>query len=448
MEDIKFEDLTEGQRLAHDGVMDIIEGREVKTHILIKGEAGCGKSLLTKFLLDSIIKTGIRGIILTAPTHQAKNVLANMAGKEANTIHSILRIKPDTYEDVKIFEQADVPKLDDCEILICDEASMYDDKLFSILMRSIPSRCIIIAIGDEEQIRAVDPYGSKKSPIFKDKRFKTFSLTEVKRATGPILELARHIRSGGWTGAADLENQERDGESIMVVDDPKKILLEYLKNVKTPEDFKNNRILAYTNKLVDSCNKVIRKKIYGKDVPDFVKDELIVMQEPVTKKISIGGVMLDETLFNNSERVKILSCDNTSDFFGLPGVPGKIMIRYWELKVKSDEQDNNIVSTIKVITDEDEKTKLQDLLNNAAIVYKDRSSGHRPNWKEFWKLKGNFKSVKYLPSCTFHKSQGASIDNCYVFASQVDSNDHLNEEEKRELLYVGTSRARKKLYIY
>lgn len=448
MEVITFEDLTKGQVLAHDGVMDIIEGREPKIHILIKGEAGCGKSLLTKFILESILKTGIRGVILTAPTHQAKNVLANLAGRDANTIHSILRIKPDTYEDIKIFEQADVPKLDDCEVLICDEASMYDDKLFDILMRSVPSRCIIIAIGDEEQIRAVDPYDSKKSPFFRDKRFKTFSLTEVKRATGPILELARHVRAGNWTGASDIEDIEKDGESITVVDDPKKVLLEYLKNVKTPEDFKNNRILAYTNKLVDSCNKVIRKKIYGKDVPDFVKDEVIVMQEPVTKKISIGGVMLDETLFNNSERVKILSCEYTSDFFSLTGVPGKIMIRYWELKIESDEEDNNVTSTIKVITDDDEKAKLQDLLNNAAIVYKDRSSGQRPNWKEFWKLKGNFKSVKYLPACTLHKSQGASIDNCYVFASQVDSNDHLSAEEKRELLYVGLSRARKKLYIY
>lgn len=449
-EEIKFEDLTDGQIAAHDGIMAMARKDfrdKSRKHILVKGQAGCGKSLLTKFVVESLVKEGIRGIILTAPTNQAKRVLSGLTGVEANTIHSILKIKPDTFEDVQVFEQSSVPKLEECQVLVCDEASFYNNKLFDILMRSVPSRCVIVAIGDEEQIRSVDPYDSHKSPFFKDPRFEVFELNEVKRAVGVILDLAIKVRNGHWTGAGEVQNADDGNESVSVLDDPKKILLEYMKNVKTPEDFKNNRIVAYTNKLVDSCNRAIRKRMYGKDVPDFLKDEVLVLQEPVMKKVSTGGVVIEETIFSNSELIRVLSCEYTSDFFTLPGVSGKTMIRYWSLTVSSeDDPKNTDVATFKVISEQEEQNKLNDILNNAALAYKDRS--HRPAWKDFWRLKSSFKSVKYLPACTFHKSQGSSVDNAYVFASQVDSADHLTQEEKKELLYVGISRARKKLYLY
>lgn len=449
VDEIKFEDLTADQKLAHDTVMDVVKGKVDKTNILIKGQAGAGKTLVTKFIMASLRSQGIRGIVLTAPTHAAKKVLRNVVNADVNTIHSVLRIKPDTYEDVRVFDQAGVPKLEECEVLICDEVSMYDDKLFDILMRNVPSRCIIIGLGDEEQIRSVSIDEPKRSPFFKDKRFKVIELKEVKRATGAILDVALKIRNGEWINANHQENHSSDnGENVVSMPDAKSLILKYFENVKTPEDFKENRVLAYTNKLVDSCNMAIRRHIYGKDVEYFIKDEVLVMQEPLTQKININGVVMDDTIFNNSEWVRTLSCEYTSDFISLPGVAGKIMIRYWDLFLRSEEPDNaKATGRIMVITEQEEQDKLQKLLGDAAYAYKNNPT-IRPAWKAFWTLKGKFHTVKHLPACTFHKSQGSSIDNAYVFASQIDNADHLDAEQRRELLYVGFSRARKNVYFY
>ena len=98
-----FDDLTEGQKNAFNIVMRAI--KEKKHHVTINGPAGTGKTTLTKFIIEALISTGETGIILAAPTHAAKKILSKLSGKEASTIHSILKINPVTYEENVLFEQ-------------------------------------------------------------------------------------------------------------------------------------------------------------------------------------------------------------------------------------------------------------------------------------------------------------------------------------------------------
>ncbi len=79
--------------------------KEKKHHVTINGPAGTGKTTLTKFIIEALISTGETGIILAAPTHAAKKILSKLSGKEASTIHSILKINPVTYEENVLFEQ-------------------------------------------------------------------------------------------------------------------------------------------------------------------------------------------------------------------------------------------------------------------------------------------------------------------------------------------------------
>lgn len=447
--EVKFEDLTEGQKNAWTIALEVCSGQEPR-HLVIKGPAGTGKTTATKFIIRSLINKGIKGIILAAPTHQAKKVLSNLSGIEAATIHSVLKIKPDTYEDTQEFNQKETPDLSECRVLILDELSFYDTDLFNILLKTLPSRCKIIGLGDSDQIRAVSRNGeSEISPFFNenDKRFVTVELTDVKRAKGAVLQVATKIRNFEWTSALEQESVVDEEESVERMESAKALISKYMENVKTPADFEENRILCYTNKLVDTCNKVVRKRIYGDDVEDFIKDEILVMQEPLTKVVNIpGSKSIEETVFSNSEWVRVMSATPKSGFFALPGVSGKLLIRYWELTLQSTE-DKSKVDTIFNISDPDEALKLKNLLSDAASNYK-TNRNIKPAWKPWWKLKNTFKSVKHLPACTFHKSQGSSIENTYVFASQIDSAWHLSAEERKELLYTGFSRARKHVYFY
>ena len=167
---ITFDMLNEGQKATFNRVVERIKaGRG--GHITINGPAGTGKTTMTKFIINYLISNGVSGVMLAAPTHGAKRVLSKLAGMAANTIHSILKINPTTYEENMLFEQKEVPDMAKCRVLICDEASMYDRKLFQIIMATIPSWCLIIAIGDKSQIRPVEPGSTVPalSPFFTHK---------------------------------------------------------------------------------------------------------------------------------------------------------------------------------------------------------------------------------------------------------------------------------------
>ena len=79
----------------------------------------------------------------------------------------------------------------------------------------------------------------------------------------------------------------------------------------------------------------------------------------------------------------------------------------------------------------------------AADTYKNWNKGGKAPWKDFWAAKRRYHKVKALPCSTFHKAQGVSVDNCYVYTPCIHMAD---AELAQQLLYVGTTRARKNVY--
>ena len=53
----------------------------------------------------------------------------------------------------------------------------------------------------------------------------------------------------------------KDGTGVLKLD-MGKFMEAYFKMVKTPEDFLTNRMVAYTNKTVDTMNAIIRKNVF------------------------------------------------------------------------------------------------------------------------------------------------------------------------------------------
>lgn len=443
MSNITFEQLTDGQKEAFNAVIEAIKSGG-KQHVTINGPAGTGKTTLTKFLIDHLIRNGETGIQLAAPTHQAKKVLSKLAGMEASTIHSLLKINPTTYEDVSLFEQSDTPDLSECRVLICDEVSMYDKELFRILMASVPSWCVIIGLGDIAQIRPVAPNSNipEVSLFFLNPKFKQISLTEVKRSNAPIIEVATAIREGKW-----IEQNVVDGEGVhsLIVEgngSVKNFMEKYFELVKTPEDLFNTRMLAYTNASVNNLNKIIRQKIYKTKEP-FIVDEVLVMQEPLMKTHQFEGKKFTEVKFNNSEMVRILSCKKESKRLQIRGVQFEDVVVCWYLQCQSLETE--ITETLCVIEDPKQQNIFQNFMGAAASEFKGMNgTGKRPNWKSWWELKNSFHKVKALPCGTIHKSQGSSVDNVFLYTPCIHKAD---AELAQQLLYVGATRARNNVYF-
>ena len=444
---LEYNDLTDGQKQAFDTAKRLIAGDPSieKRHLTINGPAGTGKTTLTRFIIDDLIKTGTSGIMLAAPTHQAKKILAKLAGMPAHTIHSVLKINPTTYEDeVEFVQSGDRPDLSECNVLFCDEASMYDKKLFKILIDTVPSNCTIIALGDIAQLQPVSPGSTspETSLFFSNEHFEQVSLSEVKRSNGPIIEVATALRKGKAIYDNRTPDTNEGVHNLYNAQSSVAALFEkYFEIVKTPEDLLENRMLAFQNKSVDKLNKIIRKKIYKTEDP-FVINEVIVMQEPLTVTQSFGGKKFTETIFNNGELVKIVKIKQVSKFISLTGVQDPVKIEAWELALESTEEDG--AGVITVIEDEKQLEMFNRYMARAAKEFKTmKQRGLRPAWGQWWSTKNKFTKVKPLACGTIHKSQGTSVDNVFLYTPCLYST---SAEMSQQLLYVGVTRARHNVF--
>lgn len=438
-----FDQLKEGQKKAFNLAIELIKSK--RKHMTLNGPAGTGKTTWTKFIVDYLIRSGESGIILAAPTHQAKKVLSKLAGVQAATIHSILKINPTTYEENTIFEQKEAPDLAQCRVLVCDEVSMYDRKLFDILMNSIPSWCVVIGLGDINQVRPVELNSQGQGQIsafFTDPRFEQAYLTEVVRSNAPIIEVATEIRTGGWLR----HNLDDSGHGVHGYVTPGTALKEwfssYFSIVKTADDLIETRVCAYTNRSVDKLNGIIRRKLYETEDP-FIVGEVLVMQEPLTKELKFEGKTFHELIFHNGQMVRIVDAKLTSTFLKAKGVSGEYMIRYYALDVETyDKEDEYFRERINVLASEEEMNKHQFFLAKVADAYK--SGAVKAHWADFWKAKRSFIKVKALPCSTIHKTQGISVDNCFLYTPCIHMAD---AELAKQLIYVGSTRPRYDLHF-
>ena len=415
--------LTPSQQRAIDAV---IKGTG---HVTISGPPGSGKTFLIKYLINLL---GDKlGVVLAAPTHQAKIVLSEMTNMAASTIHSIMKIHPETYDDVKIFDQSKVPNLSEVRYLILDEGSMYDDDLVRITMKSIPPTCRVIVIGDKDQIQPVKHPAGVKSPFFTDKRFTQIHMTDIMRQSldNPIIQVATDIRENyGWIH----HNWNKENKTgVFKVNSLSDLINSYLRLVKTPEDLTKYRFLAYTNKTVNKINSIIRRHVYKTDLP-YIEGEKIVLQEPYI--IKCDDVV--ETIFNNGEVVTIKEITIVDEPIRVSGSK-EITLKTAMLKVVSDYDQKE--DSFTVLYGEDQQNEFDYHMSEAAGIIKEMPNpvAKRNAWATFWAEKEKFIETKSLGASTIHKSQGTTVTGVFLALHDL----HYAEPDiQQQLVYVGLTR--------
>ena len=163
---------------------------------IITGGPGTGKTTVLKYLLKVLKNLEVINdsddVCLLAPTGRAASRMTSSVNGEyvASTIHSRLMIMGDNLD-------FDNNALDGVKVVIVDEASMIDNKLFALLIQAIPFGCKIVIVGDTEQLPSVGA-GNVLFELIKSKVIPVTRLEVIYRQSGtsPIAENADLIKKG------------------------------------------------------------------------------------------------------------------------------------------------------------------------------------------------------------------------------------------------------------
>ncbi|GAB4226218.1 MAG: ATP-dependent RecD-like DNA helicase [Chlamydiales bacterium] len=269
-----------------------------KIHI-ITGGPGTGKSTITNAFL-TILNMITSEICLVAPTGRAAKRMAEITGRKAQTIHSLLEY------DFRIngFKRNRKNPLD-CDLIVVDEASMIDTLLLYSLLRALPDKARVVLIGDINQLPSVGPGNVLKDLI----EVHFFSLTRLKeiyrQAQGSkIITNAHRINQGIFP---DLENHPKSDFYFIPSEDREEILKEIVSLVKNrlPQTYGLNpirdiQVLAPMKKGaigIDQLNQVLQHALNKGENPlirmgrSFLpKDKVMQIRNNYKKEVYNGDV--------------------------------------------------------------------------------------------------------------------------------------------------------------
>lgn len=194
-----------------------------KRFSILTGGPGTGKT----FTIKRIIKT-VRNIdpqhkiLLMAPTGKAASRMTEMINEKklsATTIHAALKIN-----ESDNLEKKEVNKLV-ADLIIIDEASMIDERLFAYFCRCIDINTQVVLVGDVEQLPSVEG-GNLLNELVKNVSVFTLTTIQRQKQNSPIVMNAHYIRNKEFDKITFDDTEFRFIETDDIVETVKK---EYLR---------------------------------------------------------------------------------------------------------------------------------------------------------------------------------------------------------------------------
>ena len=150
--------------------------------MVLTGGPGTGKTTTVNAILSLYEAAGDR-VALCAPTGRAAKRLSELTGHKASTIHRLLEVD---YSSGLLRFLHNAKNLLKYDVVILDEVSMVDAKLFQSLLAALRPSCRLILVGDADQLPSVGP-GNILSEILKAGTLPTVRLNEIFRQAGQSL---------------------------------------------------------------------------------------------------------------------------------------------------------------------------------------------------------------------------------------------------------------------
>ena len=415
------------------------------------GAAGTGKTTVVK----EILKILPGRVCVAAPTHKAKDVIAEMTNKPGLTLHSLLGLRPnvniESYNpNNPQYATMAEEKITSFDIIIIDECSMVNRALTrELLKKASQYKRRIIFVGDAYQL---PPIGEVKSNTFSVKH--TAGLFEVVRQKegSPNQQLLLDARIDIDKKSNILEekfklpmrdvniNEEGNEQGVIVTADNNEFYQKLISIYNQPEAKQNMnfvKTIAYTNHAVEALNKYIKSRI-----------------NPHEEVISEGDYLLGyDTVMDNSDKIIV---QNSTDYYihNLYYTEEKIMskmYRFFNVVV------NPAGKTIKILHPD----SYADFHEIIQVFYSNAITNRA--WRPYYKYLKNFvllkdffhetmvdkygrpekvakKNIDLGYAITTHKSQGSTYDNVAIIYSNFAK--CLKPQEKKQLTYVALSRTR------
>lgn len=412
----------------------------------LSGFAGTGKSTMIKAVLD-----GFAGkVVVSAPTHAAKNVISKTTGRPSMTLQALLGLKPNTDIDnfdptkpeFEITEEV-IPPIRRYDWVIIDEASMINKKLFEYLLdEARRSNTKILFMGDMGQI---PPVGENMSEVFVSPKIKdSHHLTQVERQadSNPLMGIYDSIRQD-FSSSQDLFDHKtklnEQGEGIEFTNVPDKFLGDVIEafNSEAYEQDKNYaKIIAYRNEMVQSWNQVVREALFGKGANQYEVGDILT-----------GYDTMQNSNLYNSYVYEVVNARPTTN--------PESKMRGFIVQLK--EVDNPLAPASEMfIVENSPETLNQYKTIISSLIAEARKN--RAKWPAYYRFKESHllpvdlkeggqliakKSIDYGYAITAHKSQGSTYNNVFVLENDIDRVSDIHDRNR--IKYVAFSRPTNKV---
>ncbi len=178
---------------------------------IVTGGPGTGKTTLIRSINAVMERMGHR-VALMAPTGRAARRLAEVARRQAVTLHKALGYN---LSDGRFDRSEDSPL--EADVVIVDEASMVDTMLMAQLLRAVPVSSIFILVGDVCQLPSVGP-GSVLADMIRSQCIPTFELTQIFRQDeqSTIVINAHRVRNGAPPILVHPESSDEPSDFVFI----------------------------------------------------------------------------------------------------------------------------------------------------------------------------------------------------------------------------------------
>lgn len=360
----------------------------------IFGGPGTGKSYTAGILINlfsKLVKGDFR-VILSAPTGKAAqnleskiNVDNNRLSISSYTLHSLLKINSSKAGVI------------DGDLVIVDEASMIDARMFNLLLESTIPGSRLIFIGDPYQLPPIES-GNLFSVVsrLKLENRSTFLQRAVRNDSEKMKNISEAIRNEDAHGTLSFLKEEDHDISYKEIDD---------------------NVFQATEEILKNADKYYLPLSFGKENAAALLKKF--SEYKILTPLKIGPFGVDS--INNLIHQHIESCNKSSDIFAYP-----IMI------TKNDYELNLYNGTLGVIIRSRENNEIKE-----QAYFLDHLGKNIIRSVPLIKIS----SYELAYALSVHKSQGSEFDDILLLLPKGSS------VFGRELLYTAITRTRKKLKI-